>query len=254
MEIKFEKSELPILTDFESLIILPENRTINIKRIPGIVTAMMNNIYMPPIIISIYGELLEGNHRVAAAKELQKVKKDFGLCYVVIDPADFNMTSIEIVIMINTKFALWTQNDYLASTSSKIYDCKAITELQFFCANQYSYTLPVTSAKFLLCGRAPIKEAFMSGSIQLKEEDLELAQTIFNEIYPLYELHGFRLTSDFINHYVRSRKTIIEKKLSILSFISSIENKLFDFKKLDKSQYGTIFSNILKWVKDDDIF
>jgi len=149
--------------------LLENNRVIYDKHVASLVASIVKNGQMQPIVVSKDLEVIDGQHRLEACKEL-----DLPVCYIIHEKA----TSKEIAVINNTQKG-WTQEDYIRHFSHKNHrNCAEYKKLKKF---KEDHNLPYSVIFLLMRVKVTnsredqsIKSQFVEGTF--KVEDLELAE------------------------------------------------------------------------------
>ena len=228
-------TEIKSTTDYSIFKLLKGNRNINPRNLRKIIISMRKKVHRSPIQVNEKMEIIDGQHRLAARKEL-----GIPVEYYISKGAD-----LATVQDLNTNMENWKVDDYLNS-----YIAKGIKDYiiykQFLDAYKFNHKITM----YLLTGNAKGKaDVFNNG--EFKIASIERASDIaskLNLIGAYYEGYKRRTFCYAFVRCLNNKKFVFEEFLNKLTYQRS---KLYDCAKVD--QYLEIIEEIYNYkrsVKD----
>tara|TARA_R110001583_G_C5584045_1_gene403143 strand:+ start:386 stop:1225 length:840 start_codon:yes stop_codon:yes gene_type:complete len=204
-----ETPEIKKTTNYDVFKIHTANRKINKNHVDNIKKSMKKNFLLTPIIVNEKYEVIDGQHRLQACKDL-----GLPVFYYV-----KNNYSIKEMQRLNAFNKNWTSNNYL-DTGVALNDQDYIDYKRFKNKYDFSHDINIT----LLCDNTTHKdhEKFREGTFKVK--NYELACKYADKIYlilPYYEGFKRRRFVSAILFLIKHKKEVF----SINEFISKLKNR-----------------------------
>lgn len=206
-----KKGYVTFETNLSVLKFMNENRVIDkitSKRMKSLKQAILDHVYIPPILIDTDCYILDGQHRATAALSLQKEKRDVGLLVYMIDPADTNQTSIEIARTLNSTQKKWSISDFEKSfvnegRSSYV----ACAQLSSEALKEFGIKLSITSKKALL-NISEKSDLFKKGEIKVSDEDYNTAIRTLEDFFQCSDCAAapMNFSVSMIKAFINARK------------------------------------------------
>jgi hypothetical protein len=211
--------------DLQQFKILEGNRPVNLAHVKRLVDSIKSNGYLiNPIIVNKYNEIIDGQHRIYAAKECKSH------VWVLINPD----AKLKDAVIFNANSSDWSLKDYLKSYCDLGYD-NYIKLKNFYNLNNdfgLSNCIELTSLPF--CGR---NKVFQQGLYKFKDDNK--AEYIFNGMRKIINLIPEAKTAA----YLRAIEICLRNNQFDLNyFIKKVTNYPSEYRK--NSHQSVIISNI----------
>ena len=226
-----EQTDIRVTTDYSLFKHLKGNRPINKKHVAKLVASMMKKLHLSPIQVNEKMEVIDGQHRLEAFKQIGAPVK-----FYISKGAD-----LSTVQDLNTNSEDWKIDDYMQSYISKgIKDY--IVYKEFLDAYKFNHKISM----YLLTGNTKtVTNDFNSGTFKIK--DIGKASSIASKLNMIGKYYDGYKRRTFCYAFV---KCLNNTQFSFEEFLNKLQyqrSKLFDCAKVE--QYLELIEEIYNYKR-----
>lgn len=194
-------------TNYDKFKLLDGNRTIKPSHVQKLVYSMTNKYIAVPVIVNERNQIIDGQHRIAACREL---KKPFH--YIQIDGL-----SLRDVQILNSSSKNWSLNDYMNSyidLGNKNYSLYRRFDLDYIFHHECNF--------LLLKGinRESVRKDFKDGLLTLNKREIDEGN--------IFAAQASQIVQHFNEHYRNAAKS----RKSVTAFVKAFTNPQYNHNRL----------------------